>query len=332
MIEGPSGVLARSPSRHRPVFSASRRRIEWPNGAVGHLFSAEDPDGIRGYEFDAAWSDELCKWRYPDQAWSNLQMALRLGPRPRQVVTTTPRPFALLKGLLKSPDVAISHATSYDNRENLSPVFFSEIARRYEGTALGRQELMGELIEDVEGALWTWNMIEACRVSKAPALERTVVAVDPPVSIGADADACGIIVAGKADDTVYVLADWSVHGLSPRAWAERAVAAAHEHEAGELVLETNQGGEMAKQIIRDVDRNLKIVTAHARMSKLDRARRISPLYEQKKVRHVGAFAALEDEMTSYVGAGKSPDRLDALVWAILAVTGRAQSEPKIRHL
>jgi len=332
MIEGPSGILACSDAEARPAFSASRRRLEWPNGAVAHLFSAEDPDGIRGFEFDAAWSDELCKWRYPEETWSNLQLALRLGVRPRQAVTTTPRPTALIRRLLSSPDTAKTHATSYANAENLSPVFFAEIARRYEGTRLGRQELMGELIEDIEGALWTWSLIEAARISNAPELEEILVAVDPPASAGPEASACGIVVAGRAGDTAYVLADWSVRGASPKAWAERAVAALHEFGAGRIVLEANQGGDMARAVIAEVDALAPVKTVHARLSKRLRAAPVAARYEKGLVRHVGAFPALEDEMTSFVGGGESPDRLDALVWAISELMLRDRSVPSIRQL
>ena len=198
MIDGPSGIVACAADGSKPSYEASRRRVVWPNGAVAHCFSAEDPDGIRGYQFDAAWSDELAKWRYADETWSNLQLALRLGARPRQIATTTPRPIALIKRLMAAQSTAITRATTYDNRENLSAAFFSEIASVYEGTALGRQELLGEIIDDVAGALWNWAMIEAARISHYPPLSRIVVAVDPPVSAGAGADECGIIVAGAA--------------------------------------------------------------------------------------------------------------------------------------
>ncbi|MEQ1931163.1 MAG: terminase family protein [Parvularculaceae bacterium] len=332
MIEGPSGLLALSTSGERPAWTASRRRLEWPNGAVAHCFSAEDPEGVRGFEFDAAWCDELCKWRYAEETWSNLQLALRQGPRPRQVVTTTPRPTGLIKRLLKSPGTAVTRASSYENRDNLSPVFFDEIARRYEGTRLGRQELMGELIDDMPGALWTWNMIEAARISLAPPLQRVVVAVDPPVSLGAGADACGIVVAGKADECAYVLADWSVQGLTPRGWAERAVAAYYEFEADRILVETNQGGEMAKEVIRQVDRTVPVKGAFASLAKRARAEPVAALYEKGEVRHVGAFAQLEDEMTSFAGGGPSPDRLDALVWAIAELKLRPKSVPGLRSL
>jgi phage terminase large subunit-like protein len=333
MIEGPSGILACSHPSRRPAFSPSRRRLDWPNGAVARLFSAEDPDGLRGFEFDAAWSDELCKWRYPEETWSNLQLALRLGPRPRQAVTTTPRPTALIKRLLKSPETATTRASSHDNAANLSPAFFAEIVQRYHGTRLGRQELMGELIEDVEGALWTWNMIEAARVSAAPELDEIVVAVDPPASAGPAGAACGLIVAGRAGAGACVLADWSVKGVAPRIWAERAVAACLEFGAARIVVEANQGGDMAKAVIAAVDPQAPVKTVHARLAKRLRAAPVAALYEQGLVRHVGAFSALEDEMTSFVGAGDaSPDRLDALVWAITDLLLSKRSIPAVRAL
>lgn len=331
MIEGPSGLRAIAAADSRPVYEASRRRLVWENGAVAYCFSAEDPDGIRGFQFDAAWCDELCKWRYPEATWSNLQLALRLGPKPRQVVTTTPRPMALLKRLRNAATTFVTHATSYDNHENLSETFFSEIAAIYEGTALGRQELMGELIDDIDGALWTWNLIEAARISAAPPLERVVVAVDPPASHGPDADECGIVIAGRDGDVGYVLADWSVKGASPRGWAERVVAAYTEYEADRIVVEVNQGGEMARAVIAQVDAAAAVKPVHARHGKRVRAEPIAALYERGLVRHVGAFPALEDQMTSYLGYGPSPDRLDALVWALTELMlGREAGIPTIR--
>lgn len=320
MIEGPSGIRAVATEADRPVFEASRRRLVWPTGAVAYAFSAEDPDGIRGYQFDAAWSDELCKWRYPEETWSNLQLALRLGPRPRQIATTTPRPMALIKRLMKAKTTHVTRASTYDNRAYLSDAFFTEIAALYEGTALGRQELLGELVEDIAGALWTWNLIEAARISAAPSLDRVVVAVDPPTTSGPDADECGIIVAGVACcgdvNTAFVLADRSAAGLSPRQWAEKAVAAYHEFSADRIVVEVNQGGDMAKSVIAQIDGAVPIRGVYATRGKRLRAEPVAALYEQGRVRHVGSFATLEDQMTSYVGSGKSPDRLDALVWAL----------------
>ncbi|MEM1396146.1 MAG: terminase family protein [Pseudomonadota bacterium] len=346
MIEGPSGIRNIGPSATRPAYEASRRRVVWPNGSIGYCFSAEDPDGIRGYQFDAAWSDELAKWRYPEETWSNLQLALRLGDRPRQVVTTTPRPMALLKRLIKQDGVVVSRASTYDNKANLAPAFLSEIAASYEGTALGRQELMGEIIDDVQGALWSWDLIEASRISPSKglpqALDRIVVAVDPPATSGPNADECGIIIAGirgaHTDDAeAIVLADWSVQGLSPKGWASRVIAALHEFEADRVVVEVNQGGDMAKAVIAQVDPSAPVKMVRATRSKVLRAEPIAALYEQGRVRHAGAFPRLEDQMTAYTGpssqrAGSSPDRLDALVWALTDLMLKPAAKPMVRGL
>ncbi len=344
MIEGPSGLCAVAADLSRPTYEPSRRRLVWPNGAVAYAFSAEDPDGLRGYQFDAAWADELCKWRYPEETWSNLQLALRLGKRPRQIATTTPRPMALIKRLIAAATTTLTRASSYANRANLSEAFFTEIAAAYEGTALGRQELLGEIVDDVIGALWSWNMIEAARISYYPPLSRIVVAVDPPATSGPDADECGIIVAGVADigggvndqRVAYLLADRSAPGLSPRQWAERAVAAFHEYEADRIVVEVNQGGEMVKAVIAQVDAAAPVKSVYATRGKRLRAEPIAALYEQGRVRHVGAFPALEEQMASYTGAssaGKSPDRLDALVWALTdLMLNPAAPRPGVRRL
>ena len=321
MIEGPSGIRAVSAPESAPAYEASRRRLVWPGGAVAYAFSAEDPDGIRGYQFTAAWSDELAKWRYAEETWSNLQLALRLGAKPRQIATTTPRPTALLKRLIAAPTTDLRRATTYDNRAHLSEAFFTEIAALYEGTALGKQELLGELIDDVAGALWTWNLIEASRISAAPSLDRIVVAVDPPATAGPEADECGIVVAGVAycggAKTAFVIADWSAAGLSPRQWASRTAAAYREFSADRIVVEINQGGDMAKAVIAQVDSEAPVRGVHATRGKRLRAEPVAALYEQGRVRHVGAFAKLEDQMATYTGEGnKSPDRLDALVWAL----------------
>ncbi|MEQ8935912.1 MAG: terminase family protein, partial [Amphiplicatus sp.] len=273
-----------SPADNRPDWEPTRRRLEWESGAVAYCFSAEDPDGIRGFQFDAAWSDELCKWRYPEETWSNLQLALRLGARPRQMVTTTPRPTALIKRLMKTETTQLSRASTYENRENLAPAFFTEIARQYEGTALGRQELYGEIVDDKEGALWTWSMVEAARISAAPALERIVVAIDPPASSGPQADECGVIVAGAADGVAYVLADWSKGALSPRQWAERALAAYHEFSADRIVVEVNQGGDMARAVIAQVEPSAPVRAVRATFGKRLRAEPVAALYEQGRVR------------------------------------------------
>jgi phage terminase large subunit-like protein len=343
MIEGPSGICAVAAQADRPSYEASRRRLVWPNGAVAYAFSAEDPDGIRGYQFDAAWSDELCKWRYPEATWSNLQLALRLGDKPRQIATTTPRPMALLKRLIAAATTIVTRASTYENRAHLSPAFFTEIAALYEGTALGRQELMGEIVDDIAGALWTWSLIEASRISAAPALDRIVVAVDPPATSGPDADECGIVVAGVAlcgdGDTAFVLADYSAAGLSPRQWAEKTLAAYRDFEADRIVVEVNQGGDMAKAVIAQVDASAPIAGVYATRGKRLRAEPVAALYEQGRVRHVGAFPKLEDQMAAYIGQsaghgrGKSPDRLDALVWAITELMLKpAAPRPGVKRL
>ncbi len=338
MIDGPSGIVACAAEAGRPAYEASRRRLVWPNGAVAHCFSAEDPDGIRGYQFDAAWSDELAKWRYADETWSNLQLALRLGARPRQIATTTPRPIGLIKRLMAAKTTALTRATTYDNRANLSEAFFTEIAAAYEGTALGRQELLGEIIDDVAGALWNWAMIEAARISHYPPLSRIVVAVDPPATAGEAADECGIIVAGATSNesesrVAYVLADWSAAGLSPRQWADRTVAAFHEFEADRIVVEVNQGGDMAKAVIAQADPCAPVRGVYATRGKRLRAEPVAALYERARVRHAGAFPQLEEQMTSYAGDGKSPDRLDALVWALTdLMLSPAPARPGVKRL
>lgn len=341
MIDGNSGLAHIGPEERRPHYEASRRRLVWPSGSVGYVFSSEDPDGLRGHQFDAAWSDELCKWKHAEETWSNLQLALRLGERPRQVVTTTPRPTALLKRLLAAKGTVTHRATTYQNAANLSAAFLDEIAAAYEGTSLGRQELLGELVEDVAGALWTHEMISHSRISVpqgfSSSLARIVVAVDPPVTAGENADECGIIVAGVLagddGDIAFVLDDRSVAGLSPREWAARAVAAYHEYDADRIVVETNQGGDMVREIVKGVDPSVPVREVRATRGKRLRAEPVAALYEQGRVRHVAAFPALEDQMTTYAGeTGKSPDRMDALVWALTDLLLRHRAEPRIKKI
>jgi phage terminase large subunit-like protein len=341
MIDGQSGLLHLGPPARRPRYEASRRRLVWPSGAVAYCFSSEDPDGLRGHEFSAAWSDELCKWKHAEETWSNLQLALRLGDQPRQMVTTTPRPTRLLKRLMKTPGAVISRATTYANAENLPRAFLAEIAAAFEGSALGRQELLGEIVEDRAGALWSWDMIEAARIS-VPAgfhasLDRIVVAVDPPATSGEGADECGVIVAGLlhgAETTAFVLADRSAGGLKPLEWAARAVAAYREFAADRIIVETNQGGEMAREIIRQIDPSVPVREARATRGKTQRAEPVAALYEQGRVRHAGAFPKLEDQMTQFAGlkGEKSPDRLDALVWALTDLMLRRPQAPGVKRV
>lgn len=340
MVEGESGILAISPPWARPKYEATKRRVIWPNGAQAQLFSAEDPDGLRGPQFDGAWADELSKWRHGRETWDMLQFGLRLGADPRQVITTTPRPVRLLRDLLADANTVVSRATSYANAANLAPQFFERITAQYEGTRLGRQELMAELLEDNPDALWNRGQIDACRVSAAADMARIVVAVDPPATSTVNSDTCGIIVAGLGvDGHGYVLADYSVQGVSPHIWASRAIAAYRDFQADRLVAEVNQGGDMVEAVIRQVDANAPVRCVRASRGKAARAEPVSALYEQSRVHHVGALPALEDEMAEFTRgfnrsvAGWSPDRVDALVWALsdLMLTGEA-GEPRVQRL
>lgn len=337
MVEGPAGLLAVHRREARPAWFPSLRRLVWPNGAVAQTFSAEDPDGLRGPQFAAAWCDEIAKWRQPEAAFDNLQFGLRLGERPRQVVTTTPRPIPLLKRLLADPNVAVSRARTADNAANLAPAFLDTVVGRYAGTRIGRQELDGELLEDRPDAVWTRDVIERGRVALAPPLVRVAVAVDPPASAGPRAASCGIVAAGvDAAGAGYVLADATLPAARPRDWALSAVALYRRLEADALVAETNQGGDMVSAVLREVDSTVPVTPVRATRGKYLRAEPVSLLYAQGRVRHVGAFPELEDEMCDFgpagLSSGASPDRLDALVWALTHLMLSPRGEPRIRVL
>ena len=337
MVEGPSGILAAHPRASRPAWSPSLRKLEWASGATAHVFSAEDPDSLRGPQFEAAWADELAKWPHADETWDMLQFGLRLGARPREMVTTTPRPIPLIKRLSADPRVAVCRAATRVNAANLAPSFLDEVVGRYAGTRLGRQEIDGEIVEERADALWTRDVIEASRCAAAPPLARVVVAVDPPVSSGARADACGIVAAGvDAAGAGYVLADASAPGLRPPDWAARAVALYRRLEADALVVEVNQGGDMAGAVIREVDPGAPVTAVRATRGKYLRAEPVSVLYSQGRVRHVGAFPELEDEMCDFgpggLSSSRSPDRLDALVWALTHLMLQPKPEPRVRAL
>ncbi|BAT61238.1 terminase-like family protein [Variibacter gotjawalensis] len=336
MIEGVAGLLRCGPPNTRPRWIPTRGRLEWPNGAIGEVYSADDPESLRGPQFDAAWLDEFAKWRYAEAAFDMLQFGLRLGARPRQVITTTPRPLPILKKLLERSSTVVCRATSADNAVHLAPTFLAAMTERYGGTVLGRQELGGEIIADRVDAMWSRDWIERSRVAVIPPLIRIVVAVDPPASSRKGADACGIVAAGRDDGgIVYVIADESSGGLTPAAWAARAVALWRRLEADVLVAEVNQGGEMVRAVIREQDAEVPVVTRHAQRSKYVRAEPVAQLYEQGRVRHAGVFPALEDEMCDFgldgLTSGRSPDRLDALVWAISELTF-ARGAPRVRGL
>lgn len=333
LIEGPSGL--RSGEGYRPNYEPSRRRLVWPNGALGLCFSAEEPARLRGPQFDAAWGDELAYWARPEEALRTLAYALRLGERPVQLLTTTPRPMKLLRDLAAAPDVAVRVAATWANAANLAPGFIEALSERWSNTIYDRQELLGELIIDPEGALWTRVQIEAARIAAYPPLSRIVVAVDPPVSIGAKADACGIVGAGcygeGASQRAVVLGDASVQGLTPEQWARRAAEFARDIGADAIVAEANNGGELVRTMLQMAAPEIYVRLVRARQDKIGRAAPIAARYAQGKVFHAAPFAALEDEMCSFGSADfrGSPDRLDALVWA-LGVLMQSDPGPQLR--
>lgn len=336
MVEGESGILACSPKDFRPKYEPSKRRLTWPNGAVATLFSAEDYDSLRGPQFDGAWCDELCKWRYAQEAWDNLQFGLRLGDHPRQIVTTTPRPLRLLKDIILRSDTAITKGNTRENLINLAAPFVKAVVERYENTRIGRQELNAEILDDVPGALWTRTILDENRIRPIdsttpialPHFARVVVAVDPQKELGEAAAETGIMVVGRdGDGKGYLLEDLSING-TPEEWGRAAVRAFDEWAADMIVYEANQGGEMVAAVIRNAARSLKedkyrtadfvpVKPVHATKGKYVRAEPISQLYEQRKIAHVGFFPELEDQLCEYTpdgSMGYSPDRMDALVW------------------
>ena len=339
MVEGDSGLLACSPPDRRPRFVASQNKLIWPNGAEGAVLSATNFESLRGPQFDAIWADELGKWRYAKDAWEMLQFTLRLGDDPRQVVTTTPRDVQVLRDILEDTGTVVSRAGTDANRANLAPGFLERLEARFGGTWLGRQELDGELVRGREGAMWTRALIEDARRPVPDDLTRVVVAVDPPVSTGASADECGIIVAGvRAKGPLkhwpcWILADRSCQGESPQGWASRAAKAYEEFRADRLVAEVNQGGDLVESVMRQVAPNIAYRRVHARVGKRLRAEPVAALYEQGRVHHADSFPELEDQMCDFdaSGRGKSPDRLDALVWALTdLVISHSENSPRVR--
>ena len=290
------------------------------------MFSAHEPEALRGPQFDGAWVDELAKWKRAEETWDMLQFALRLGKNPQQVVTTTPRSVATLKAILKNPSTVLTHAPTEANRAYLAASFLEEVQARYAGTRTGRQELEGLMLEDAEGALWTAARLEAVRVDAAPSLSRIVVAIDPPVTGHGGSDECGILVVGACTDgppqdwRAVVLEDASVQGASPDTWARAAIEAARRHGADRLVAEVNQGGDMVESVIRQIDPLVAYRAVRASRGKIARAEPVAALYEQGRVSHLRGLGALEDQMClmtaqGFMGKG-SPDRVDALVWAL----------------
>ncbi len=344
MVFGESGILACSPPDRCPRWEATRKRLVWPNGAVAQVFSAHEPEALRGPQFDAAWLDEVAKWKKAEAAWDMLQFALRLGDNPQQVITTTPRNVKLLRDILADDSTCATSAPTSANRANLADSFLEEVERRYGGTRLGRQELEGVLLSDAEGALWTSERIEGLRCDLAGELDRIIVAVDPPVTGGPDADLCGIVVAGAKTEgppqnwRAVVLEDASLKG-SPSEWIRRVIEVQERWQADRVVAETNQGGELIETLLRQFDAMVPYRAVHAARAKAARAEPVAALYEQGRVRHMRGLGALEDQMcqitrTGFQGRG-SPDRVDALVWALFDLMiepARKWSAPRMRVL
>lgn len=337
MVEGVSGLLSVHADHERPKFEPSKKQVTWNNGAVAQLFSAEDPESLRGPQFSHGWLDELAKWPYPQQTFDMLQFGLRLGQKPQQLVTTTPRPIPLLKRLLEDETTVVSKATTATNAANLAPAFLDTIVGRYRGTRLGRQELDAEMLEDRPDALWPRSLIEQCRVSVAPELERIVVAVDPPVTSSKHSDACGIVVAGRGpDDRAFLLRDATLERAAPTEWARAVASAYHRSCADRVVAEVNQGGELVAAMIAQVDAAIPVRMVRATRGKWLRAEPVAALYEQGRVAHVGAFPELEDQMADFgrdgLSGNRSPDRVDALVWALSELMLNQNVNPRVRTL
>ena len=333
MIElGESSIMKVARPHERPLYEPSKRRLVFPNGAVAVAYNGDEPDQLRGPQHDSAWIDELAKFRYPEECWDNLMFGLRLGPNPQAFVTTTPRPIPIIRKLIADKDTIDVRFSTFDNAENLSPIFLQRVRERYEGTRLGRQELYGEILDDNPGALWKRDVIENLRVREHPPLVRIIVAVDPAVTHNEDSDETGIVTAGiAASGHCYVLDDSSLQG-SANQWAVAAVRAYHKWEADRIVGEVNNGGDLVEVNIRTVDPTLPYEAVTASRGKLIRAEPVSALYEQGKVHHVGTFPQLEDQMVEWVPGERSPDRMDALVWAITKLIPAAQTADPSRFL
>lgn len=324
MVEGQSGIIEISPPYFRPKYQPSRRKLTWPNGATATTYSAEEPDQLRGPQHDCAWADEVAKWKYPD-AWDQLMFGLRLGSKPKVVVTTTPRPIKLIKDLIKNPTTYVTRGTTYENLNNLAPAFRSKILAKYEGTRLGRQELNAEILEDVPGALWNRDLLDKYRIrsrSDCPRFRRIVVAIDPAVTSGDDSDDTGIVVCALGDnDEGYVLEDGTCHE-TPGEWSARAVYLYRKWLADRIIGEVNNGGDLVEMAIRTVDDNVPYRAVRASRGKAVRAEPVSALFEQGRVHMVGLFPELEDQMVEFTAnfdkktMGYSPDRMEAMVWGM----------------
>jgi phage terminase large subunit-like protein len=322
MVEGESGILRVSPPWDMPKYEPSKRRITWKNGSYALIFTADEPDRLRGFQSHAGWCDELAAWRYGQETWDMFMMGLRLGTCPRVIATTTPRPTKMIKDLLKDPNTIVTSGSTYENIKNLAPAFLNTILKKYEGTRLGRQELNAEILEDIEGALWTMRLIDQGRVKRAPELIRLGVAIDPSVTSNKDSDECGIMTGGiDATGEIYILEDLSGI-MSPLTWAGKAIDTYHSQKADKVVAETNNGGDLVETVIHQIDKNVAYEGVWASRGKVTRAEPVVAMYEQQRIHHVGSLPKLEDEMCTWVPKeGKSPNRIDALVWLVSYLTG-----------
>lgn len=338
MIQGESGLLSVFKPEHRPIYNPSNREVIFHTGAIAKTFSAEKPDSLRGIQGDSSWVDELCKFRYAQEAMDQLQFGLRLGDDPRMCITTTPKNMKILKDLIADPLTVTTKGTSYDNLGNLAPTFKDKIISKYEGTRLGRQELNAEILTDNPNALWNLLNIDVNRVKKTetPDLRRICVAVDPSVTGNEKSDETGIVTVGESNKEFYVLEDASVGGRNPNEWVRIAIQQYYKHAADFIVYEANQGGDMVKTIIQSMDKTIKVVSVHATRGKYVRAEPVAGLYEQNKVHHVDFHPMLEDQMCAFdvtgLANGKSPDRVDALVWGLTKLSESKESSPSIRSL
>lgn len=336
MVEGESGLIACARPDDRVGWRRSQAEVRLPKGGIGQLYSGASPAGLRGPQHHFAWADEIAKWQHPDESWDMLQMGLRLGDHPRCVVTTTPASIPFFRRLVGAPGVALSRGTTFDN-PHLPAAFLEAVSQAYGGSRLGRQELNGEIIDEAAGALWTRDIIERCRMAMPAreALKRVVVGVDPPA--GDKGDACGIIVCGQLrDGRGIVLADCSVQGLRPDGWARVAARAAEAWDADRVVAECNNGGLMVEEVLRAVAPGLPIRLVRASRGKVARAEPIAAAFEAGRCLLAGGFAELEDELTAMTAegfaGGGSPDRADAMVWALSALVLKPLPEPRLRRL
>lgn len=334
MLEGESGLLTLM-GAEAPTLEVTRRRVVFANGAQAQFFSAEDPNGLRGPQFDAAWCDEFANWPKAEQTLSTLRLALRLGDAPRLVITTTPQPLPALKALLKEPGVALTRAPTAENAENLAPGFVEAMRAIWGATPFARQEIEGQLLDERPGALWTADLLARARTGPMPdRVENVIIAVDPPASIGPNADACGIIAVGVTGEGVgVVLADATTQGAEPRKWAKAAAELAKRFNARAIVAEANNGGEMVRTILADAVGATPVRLVRARLDKLRRALPIAALYAQGRVRHAAGLEALEEEMSVFGTDAQrgSPDRVDALVWGLTTALLEAPA-PRLRPL